>query len=74
MHSLAGNHALVDGNERLSLAALIAFLGMNGWRLTWTNDETYDFISYLGSGQLDDIPTIAERIAGGSGARNRSSQ
>jgi hypothetical protein len=27
LHSLARNHALVDGNERLALAAPIAFLG-----------------------------------------------
>ena len=69
VHSLAGNHGLVDGNKRLSLAALIAFLGMNGWRLNWTNDEAYDFIIYLASGQLDDIPAIAERIADGSEPR-----
>ena len=33
MHSLARAHALVDGNTRLALAGLIAFLGMNGRRL-----------------------------------------
>lgn len=31
-HSLARNRALVDGNTRLSLAGLIAFLGLNGRR------------------------------------------
>jgi death-on-curing protein len=69
VHSLACNHGLVDGNKRLSLAALIAFLGMNGWRLTWTNDEAYDFIVELASGQLNDISAIAERIARGSEPR-----
>jgi death-on-curing protein len=69
VHSLAGNHGLLDGNRRLSLAGLIAFLGVNGWRLTWTNGEAYDFIVGLASGQLDDIPAIAERIARGSEPR-----
>ena len=38
LHSLARNHALVDGDERLALAALITFYGLNGRRLTLTND------------------------------------
>src|SRR6266516_955683 len=37
LHSLARNHALVDGNKRLALAAVIAFYGVNGYRLTLTN-------------------------------------
>ena len=32
LHSLARNHALVDGNKRLALAATIAFVGVNGQR------------------------------------------
>jgi death on curing protein len=35
---------LVDGNKRLALAAAIAFFGINGYRLTLTNDEAYDLI------------------------------
>ena len=42
LHSLARNHALVDGNKRLALAGTLAFLGMNGLRLTLTNDQAYD--------------------------------
>lgn len=59
LHSIARNHGLVDGNKRLALAATIAFYGMNGLRLTFTNDEAYDFIIEVASGQLDDIPAIA---------------
>ena len=44
MHSLARNHALIDGNKRLALAGLIAFLGMNGRRLTMSNDQAYEFV------------------------------
>lgn len=68
-HSLARNHGLVDGNKRLSLAALIAFLGINGRRLTWTNNEAYDFVMDVASGRLEDVPTIAARIRAGSRAR-----
>jgi death-on-curing protein len=32
LHSLARNRALVDGNKRLALGALIAFYGINGRR------------------------------------------
>nr|WP_196903942.1 type II toxin-antitoxin system death-on-curing family toxin [Cryobacterium sp. MP_M3] len=68
-HSLARNHGLVDGNKRLSLTALIAFLGMNGRRLTWSNEEAYEFIMDLASGRLDDVSEIAERIDLGSEER-----
>jgi death on curing protein len=59
LHSLARNHALVDGDKRLALAATIAFYGMNGMRVTFTNDEAYDFILDVARGRLDDIPAIA---------------
>jgi death-on-curing protein len=59
LHSLARNHALVDGNKRLALAATIAFYGMNGMRLTLTNDEAYDLVIDVASGKLDDVRAIA---------------
>lgn len=65
VHSLVRNHGLIDGNKRLGLASLIAFLGLNGRRLAWSNDDAYDFIMDLASGRLDEIPAIADRIARG---------
>ena len=62
LHSLARNHALVDGNKRLALAATIAFLGMNGIRLTLNNDEAYDFVIGVATGASDDIPSIATML------------
>ncbi len=61
-HSLARNHALVDGNKRLALAATIAFYGLNGYRLTLSNDDAYDLVIAVASGQLDDVEPIAERL------------
>ena len=59
LHSLARNHALVDGNKRLALSATIAFYGMNGMRLTATNDQAYEVVLDVAAGILDDVPTIA---------------
>ena len=61
-HSLVGNHALVDGNKRIGLAGLIAFLGMNGARLTATNDEAYDLIIAVEDGSCTDVATLADRL------------
>jgi death-on-curing protein len=59
LHSLARSHGLVVGNKRLALAATIAFYGVNGMRLTLTNDEAYDLVIDVASGRLDDIVEIA---------------
>jgi death on curing protein len=69
LHSLARNHALIDGNKRLSLAATIAFYGMNGLRLTLTNDEAYRLIMSVASGELDDVTTIAGVLERGTTRR-----
>lgn len=53
LHSLARNHALVDGNERLALGALIAFYGLNGRRLTLSNDAAHDLVMQVASGGLE---------------------
>lgn len=66
VHSLARNHALVDGNKRLALAGLIAFLGVNGRRLTISNDDAYDLIIAVATGELDDISGIADRLRRGT--------
>lgn len=59
LHSVARNHALVDGNKRLALAATLVFLGVNGWRLDMTNDEAYELVMAVAAGQLDDVTSIA---------------
>lgn len=66
LHSLARNDALVDGNKRLALAATIAFLGVNGRRLTLTNDEAYELVMAVAAGQLQEITELATRIKDGS--------
>lgn len=62
LHSLARNHGLVDGNKRLALAGTIAFYGMNGLRLTLSNEEAYSLIVAVAAGELDDIASIAATL------------
>ena len=69
LHSIVKNHALIDGNKRLGLAATIAFLGVNGQRLTLTNDEAYDLVIAVATGDLDDVEAIGRRLAAGSEPR-----
>ena len=70
LHSLARNHALVDGNKRLALAAVIAFYGVNGYRLTLTNDEAYDLVIDVAAGNLDSVDDIAARLKAGTEPRS----
>ena len=53
MHSLAGNYALVDGNNRLALLATAVFLRINGYRLAMTDDEAFDLTVSVAAGHLD---------------------
>ena len=69
LHSLARNHALVDGNKRLALAATIAFYGMNGMRLTLNNDQAYELVIDVASGTLNDVPRIASVLEAGTEPR-----
>ena len=63
LQSIVKNHALVDGNKRLGLAATIAFLGINGWVLDCSEDEAYDFVMEVAAGRLVEVPEIAYRLA-----------
>lgn len=62
LHSLAGNHALIDGDERLAFAATAVFLGINGHRVATTDDEVVEFVLAVASGELTELPEIAARL------------
>ena len=66
LHSIARGHPLVDGNKRLALASTIAFYGVNGLRLTLSNDDAYDLVIAVAAGEIDDVPTIAARLEAGT--------
>ena len=69
LHSLARNHALVDGNKRLALAAVLAFYGMNGLRVTLTNDEAHSLVVNVAGGRVSDVTQIASALRRGTAAR-----
>jgi death-on-curing protein len=64
LHSLARNHALTDGNKRLSWAATAVFLGINGHRVVASNDDVVELVLAVAAGELTDVAAIAERLAG----------
>jgi death on curing protein len=53
MHSVVGNHALVDGNKRLGFLATAVFLRINGYSLDLADDEAFDLTMSVAAGQLD---------------------
>ncbi|MGA6157913.1 type II toxin-antitoxin system death-on-curing family toxin [Stenotrophomonas sp. NPDC087984] len=63
MESLARNHALVDGNKRLSWYATWVFLHVNGHPLSadFDVDEAERFVLSVCQGELD-VPKIAEGL------------
>ena len=74
LHSLARNHALIDGDKRLALAAVIAFYGLNGRRLTFTNDQAYGLVMRVAAGELDQVEEIAAILLGATESRPSLSQ
>lgn len=53
MHSLARNHALVDGNKRLAWAATRAFCLLNGHDLRYTVDDAEQLVLAVAAGTRD---------------------
>lgn len=47
----------------------IAFYGMNGVRLKLTNDEAYDLVIEIATGDLDEISAIAAMLERGTAVR-----
>jgi death on curing protein len=63
LHSLAGNHPLVDGNKRLAWLATYVFLAKNGIVLDPDDVAAYDFVIAVADGSLDDVGEIAAMLA-----------
>lgn len=61
MHSLARNHALVDGNKRLAWAATRVFCLVNDHHLKCSVDDAEQLVLAVARGELD-VPEIAATI------------
>jgi death-on-curing protein len=58
LHSLVMNHAFVDGNKRVGIAAAELFLRLNGYRLAGDDSELEELTMTVARGEID-----AEAIA-----------
>ena len=61
MHSLARNHALLDGNKRLAWAAVRVFCLLNGRDLDFSVDEAEALVQTAARGEVD-VTGIAASI------------
>lgn len=52
MHSVSRNHALFDGNKRLSWYLPLAFLSLNGWRVAMPEDTAFELVLGIARGEL----------------------
>lgn len=59
LHSLARNHALVDGNKRLTWLATYVFCAKNEVELDPADDSAYDLVVAVAAGQIDEVEQIA---------------
>lgn len=60
LHSLARQHALVDGSRRLAWLAVVVFLDLNGCEVALRDDEAFDLVVDVARGAID-ARTITER-------------
>lgn len=62
LHSLARNHALVDGNKRLAWTACRTFLAINGETISAPEDDRFEFVIRVATGALSDLAEIGGRL------------
>jgi death-on-curing protein len=61
LHSLARNHALVDGNKRLSWLATVVFLDLNGHAPDLDDDAAFELVVDVAAGAVE-VAEIADRL------------
>ncbi len=50
-YGLVKNHAMIDGNKRLGAHAMLVFLVLNGYELSYTQNELSDLILNVADGK-----------------------
>lgn len=50
-YGLVKNHAMMDGNKRIGVHAMLVFLAVNGYELNYTQKELSDLILYVADGK-----------------------
>ena len=59
LHSLVTNRGLVDGNKRLGWQATVVFLWINGHDVQAPEDDAFDLVMAVASGEIADVEKIA---------------
>lgn len=62
LSSLSQNHALFDGNRRISLILTFVFLELNGYDVVFGDDDAFDLVMAASQSQQD-VDALAARIA-----------
>ena len=62
LHSLARNHALVDGNKRLAWTACLTFLGVNGEWISAPEDDRFEFVIRVATGTENGLDEIGGQL------------
>ena len=61
LHSVARNHALVDGNKRLAWLATVVFLDLNGRAADLDDDRAFDLVTDAARAHVS-VAEIASRL------------
>ncbi|MQA35956.1 type II toxin-antitoxin system death-on-curing family toxin [Modestobacter roseus] len=61
LHSLVGNHALVDGNKRLGWLATVVFLDLNGHAPDLDDEAAFVLVMDVAAGGAE-VAEIADRL------------
>jgi death on curing protein len=61
LHSMARNHALVDGNKRLAWLATVVFLDLNHRGPDLTEDDAFELVMDVAEDRAE-VEQIAERL------------
>jgi death-on-curing protein len=61
LHSVAKNHALVDGNKRLAWLCTVVFCDLNGMTPHISDDDAFQLVWDAASSEID-LEEIAERL------------
>lgn len=61
LHSIARNHALVDGNKRLAWLSTVVFLDLNERTTGVTDDQAFQLVMDVAQGTAD-VEAVAERL------------
>jgi len=61
LHSVAGNHALIDGNKRLGWLATTVFLDVNGFAADLVDNAAFDLVIDVASGRAG-VDEIGRRL------------